>query len=214
MRAQPPWLFLYGVNSSLPLIIILKVWLFERSFQGVLREEEADRNPQGQHGPRKLGLLSSAPHFMPISSYSCSTPSLTPRFQVWEIEPNGTWKLKWDPATHSESSLSSSQNLAQPQSFTWFWVKTTLNHLFFIHGFSLKMRFHAKSAPVSEVFPWQSLGTAWANVDSASWHLRSVSIEECASGSSSEGPGLERLRFWSDLHEWETSRTETRSTMN
>lgn len=158
MRAQPPWLFLYGVNSSLPLIIILKVWLFERSFQGVLREEEADRNPQGQHGPRKLGLLSSAPHFMPTSSYSCSTPSLTPRFQVWEIEPNGTWKLKWDPATHSESSLSSSQNLAQPQSFTWFWVKTTLNHLFFYSWFQFENEVSCKVCPSFRSVPLAELG--------------------------------------------------------
>lgn len=93
--------------------------------------------------------------------FSCCARHLTLIFQVWEIEPNGTWKVKWDPATHSEPSLSSSQNLAEPQSFTWFWVKTTLNHLFSIHGFSLKMRFHAKSAPVSEVL----LGRAWAHLE-------------------------------------------------
>lgn len=41
-----PSLFLYGVNSSLPRIIIFKVSLFELAFQGVFEEAEADRNPE------------------------------------------------------------------------------------------------------------------------------------------------------------------------
>lgn len=148
---------------------------------------------------------------MPSSLCSFCAPHLTPRFQAWEIEPNGTWKVKWDPATHSEPSLSSSQNLAEPQSFTWFWVKTTPNHLFFkIHGFSLKMRFHAKSAPVSEVF----LGRARAHLE-LMWtvlprHLRSASNRGCP-WVCLKAQGLSNLAYAMLSHGWKTSRMKKKT---
>ena len=127
-----------------------------------------------------LVLSLSAPDFIPPScSYVC-IPHLNPRFQVWETKPNDPWNIKQDPTKHSELSLASSQNVAEPQSITWFWVKTTLNHHFF-YGFDLKTGFHAKLALVSEEFlgrvqaRLQLVWTLWH------WQLQSACVEAISS---------------------------------
>ena len=112
-----------------------------------------------------LVLSLSAPDFIPPScSYVC-IPHLNPRFQVWETKPNDPWNIKQDPTKHSELSLASSQNVAEPQSITWFWVKTTLNHHFFL-WFRFENRVSCKACPSFRRVPWQSTGKASASMDS------------------------------------------------
>lgn len=138
----------------------------------------------------KLMLSSSVPDFMPTSFYSFCTPHLNPRFQFWETEPNGTWNVKQDPAKHSELCLASSQTLAEPQSFTWFWVKTTLNHHFF-SWFRFENGVSCKARPSFKRVPWQSAGKPWANVASASSALQPA-WSSLLLVLPSEGPGFEQ----------------------
>lgn len=113
----------------------------------------------------KWMLSSSAPDFMPPSLCSFCTLHLNPRFQVWEREPNGTWNIKQDPVKHSELSLAPSQTLAEPQSFTWFYVKTTLNHHFF-SWFRFENGVSCKACPSFRWSSWQNMGKSLAHVDS------------------------------------------------
>lgn len=63
-----------------------------------------------------------------------------------------------------------------------------------------------------------SLGRAWAHLELMwtllHWHLRSVSIEGCASGSASEGPQLEKPCLCHDLVTEKHQAQKTRSTVN
>ena len=115
--------------------------------------------------------------------FLCLHPSSEP--QISGLGNKTKWPMKYikqDPTKHSELSLASSQNVAEPQSITWFWVKTTLNHHFF-YGFDLKTGFHAKLALVSKEFlgrvqaRLQLVWTLWH------WQLQSACVEAISSHS-------------------------------
>ena len=145
-----------------------------------------------------LVLPLSAPDFIPPSCSSVCTPHLNPRFQVWETKPNDPWNIKQDPTKHCELSLASSQNVAEPQSITWFWVKTTLNHHFFFYGFDLKTGFHAKLALVSEEF----LGRVQARLQLV-WTLRHWQPQSACVEAISSHSALQTLpRFCTILITW------------
>ena len=104
------------------------------------------------------------------------------------------WNVKQDPAKYSELSLASSQNVAEPQSITWFWVKNHTEPPFFFHGFGLKMGFHAKLALVSEAF----FGRVQAPLLLA-WTLHHQLPQTVFVDMSPSRSALWRSRFWATL---------------
>lgn len=122
-RAKSALPFLQSVSNSVALKKIPGNYLeHSRSFpEEMLKENRSPQEPRrAALALTKPALSSRAPDFMPTSFYSFRSLHLNPRFQAWESEPSGTCNVKQDPAKHSEFSLASSQNLAEPQSFTWF----------------------------------------------------------------------------------------------
>lgn len=75
--------------------------------------------------------------------------------------------MKQDPVKRSEFALAPSPTLAEPQSFTWFCVKTTPNH-HFLSWFQFENGVSCKTCPTFTRVSWQSVSKSLAGVDSAS----------------------------------------------
>lgn len=160
-RGKQPLLFLRGVNNSVPLKKSSRNHLLSagRSFPEVLWESRSRLARESGVAFTKQRLCFSAADFMPTSLYSFCTPSET-RISAWGN------RTKWNMKSKTRSSPAQWTLSGFKSKLGW----TTTLHLvlsknhteppFFIHGFGLKMRFHAKLALLSE----ESLGRAWASV--------------------------------------------------